>query len=592
MSQLEDLLHDAADGSVGFDHRDIGRRVRHRRRTKVAAVAAAVVLGAVGIVAGTGDDEQVVDSAGPVVDGAVTVDELVGDRWVAMAYSAVMVGPNRPAYLEFTDDGRLAGIDGCDVIDGTWDLDGTRLLTDLEPTEDIPCANETGGLLDILEADPTVSRFDAGMLELRSGEVFVAFERFDRLGEPPTTEALAGTWTPGAGDETAGQVTLDPDGTGVLEILDCSQSFEWSLDGDRLLVDGLDRSGVPCGDGIVGGGLLYTLTGSPRLRASDSTLWVSSDLGVALLRSTGADPGAATTTTAPGIDPSATAALQDAARTVPFVTAGPEGVVLHDGPAPTRISDGPAAVAFAVGADIVVHQAASADFPQYPLSPDGVPQVWVSGERRDLPVASDAVRARLLDARSLDGVPVALLAESYGGVGPDDTFEALVLVDLETLDRRTVVRRPSWESGHINARVLPDGDIIGLFGAESLVILARWSPGIDEPVWSAEVATDRGTTLTMVDGQIRVIAGGFTDDLTPVLEISSYGLDGTGQGEDTVTVADPAAELGTGLFCTGWYDPAHVVCGRSDGPPIVASTTAGAFQPLPAAAGSYPTVVR
>lgn len=594
MNQLQDLLRDAADGPVGFDHRDIGRRVRYRRRTKVAAVAAAVVLGAVGIVGGAGDDEQVIDSVGPVVDGAVTVDELVADRWVAMAYSAVVVPPNPPAFLEFSDEGRLAGIDGCNIIDGTWDLEGTRLITDLEPTEDIrdACANATGDLLEILEADPTVGRFDAGMLELRSGELFVAFERFDRLGELATADALTGTWSDGTGDETAGQVTLEPDGTGVLELLDCSPTFEWSLDDDRLVVDGLDRSGIPCGDGIVGGGLLYTLTGSPRLRVSDSTLWVSSDLGVALLRSTAADP-ATTTSTTMDDDRTAAVELEAAALVVPFVTASTDGVTRHDGPTPTRIADGPAAVAFAVGPDIVVHQPASTDFPQYPLHPEGTPQVWRAGERRDLPVAAGAARVHLLDARLLDGAPVALLAEAYGGVGPDDTFEELVLVDLETFDRRSLVRRPAWEAEHGAGHLLPDGDVIGLFGAESTVVLARWTEEVDEPLWTAEIDADLGPTLTVVDDEVRVMDGGrFTDDFTPALHTWRYGLDGTEGGEETFTVADSAGELGTGLFCTGWYDPAHVVCGRSDGPPILVSTTTGAFEPLSAATGSYPTVVR
>jgi hypothetical protein len=159
MSRFEERLHDAADGPVGFDHRDIALWAQHRRRHRLGAVAAIVVLGVVGFVAGLGDDEQVVDSVGPVADDAVTVDELVADRWVTFAYSAVMVAPSPPPFLEFGDDGRLGGVDGCRPIAGTWKLDGGRLVTALEPTEDVECANGTGGLVELLEADPTVGRF-------------------------------------------------------------------------------------------------------------------------------------------------------------------------------------------------------------------------------------------------------------------------------------------------------------------------------------------------------------------------------------------------------------------------------------------------
>lgn len=600
MSHFEERLHDAAEGPVGFDHRDIARRVRHRRRNRLATVAAVVVLGAVGFVAGLGDDEQVVDSVGPVTDGAVTVDELVADRWVVFAYSAVTVGASPPPFLEFGDDGRLGGVDVCRPIAGTWELDGARLVTSLEPVDEVPCANGTAGLYELLEDDPTVGRFgeDADTLRLSSGDDFFGLHRFDRLGEVPTAASLAGSWVAGTGgnddDDAPGAVAFAADGTGRLEILGCSQAFEWSLEDDALDVDELDRDGVPCDEGVAGGGLLLALTSTPRLRTEDSLLWMSSDLGVDLLRAENTGPGpTSTTTTMPDEEIAAKIALEQAARSVRFVAASPDGVTLHDsGGRSTRIADGAAAAAFAVGPEVVVHQPAATAFAEYPLTPEGDPIVWTSGEQRTLPVDPDARGVQLLDATILDGAPVALVAESFGGVGPDDTFEELVLIDLETLERTTVVRRSAWESGHLDARVLPDGDVIGLFASEALVLLARWTPVADGAAWSTEVASDSRPTLTTVDGQIRVVDTGFDESFAPVLGIRRYGIDGTEQGEETVTVADPAGELGTGLFCTDWYDDAHLLCGRSDGPPIIVSMAARSFEQLLAATGGYPSVMR
>lgn len=116
------------------------------------------------------------------------------------------------------------------------------------------------------------------------------------------------------GGDSPGTVTFAPDGTGVLEMLDCSQTFEWSLEDDRVGVDGLDRNGVPCDEGVVGGGLLLALMSTPRLRVDGSSLWMSSDLGVDLLRSDGAGTSPPSTTTSmPDDEIGAKIALEQAA---------------------------------------------------------------------------------------------------------------------------------------------------------------------------------------------------------------------------------------------------------------------------------------
>jgi hypothetical protein len=89
-----------------------------------------------------------------------------------------------------------------------------------------------------------------------------------------------------------------------------------------------------------------------------------------------------------------------------------------------------------------------------------------------------------------------------------------------------------------------------------------------------------------------VVDAGFDEDFAPVLWIRRYGTDGTEEADETVTIVDPAGALDAGLFCTDWYDDVHLLCGRSDGLPIVVSVASRSFEQLVAATGGYPTVVR
>lgn len=148
-----------------------------------------------------------------------------------------------------------------------------------------------------------------------------------------------------------------------------------------------------------------------------------------------------------------------------LVMASPTGVEVFSAEGgSTDISARPAAGAYAVGTDLVVFQGAEPSGDVFPPGADGPVMVWSAGEVRDLPTDPGASRAFLLDAAVVDDVPVALVVERFGDVAPDDTFEALVRIDLRDATRTTIVRRPAWESGHWAARFLPDGDVIGLFG--------------------------------------------------------------------------------------------------------------------------------
>ena len=273
---------------------ELGERVRvqHRRRWRRVALVAVVVVAVVGVgsVLLTHDDGQQVESAGPT--GGVTRDELVADWWVPSAYSAVLVPPDG-VFVEFSPDGGLTGMDACGPIQATFELrDATLHVDDL--TSPVPpggsaptdCVSRTG-LLPLLRSDPVVGRFEGEprSLLLRSGSDFIAFQRFDRLGDPPERAALVGTWSEGDG-----LLELTDDGKIWIRYGTCAAAGDWTLDGDTLHVTGIDPSGVECADGsVVGGGLFLLATHDLRLRVAPSFLWVASPLGVTRLD---ADQGA------------------------------------------------------------------------------------------------------------------------------------------------------------------------------------------------------------------------------------------------------------------------------------------------------------
>ena len=194
MTELESLLGSAARGpDVGFDAGDIERRVRRRatiRRAGTAVLAAPVVVGLTvwAALALSGSDDrrvEVADGSGTgVVDGG-----LVG-RWTPTAYSAV-VAAEPGGYLEFGDDGRLEGSDGCTTFGARWAVSGSRLMVDdIGWTSTCGPANDTG-LLEILNGDPTIGASDLGALQLTSGSEFAVFERAEVRTEVTIPDEIA-----------------------------------------------------------------------------------------------------------------------------------------------------------------------------------------------------------------------------------------------------------------------------------------------------------------------------------------------------------------------------------------------------------------
>ncbi|MDQ3146699.1 MAG: META domain-containing protein, partial [Actinomycetota bacterium] len=293
---LHDLLVTAAEPSEpGFDAGDVERRV-HRRRTRRrvmtggAAVLALVLVGATAGVLATGDDDgnQVVAASDP--DAALTADDLVGDRWVLSAVSEVMVlGPPLP-WVEFGRDGTLRGSDGCLGFSGGWSLDGRRLRTDDLLLQVPACPPETPPLVDRLDRDPTVDRFDGGpdTLKLSNDDGFIAFRRLGTIGRAVSEGDLAGGWTNAEGEEV---LRFEPNF--VLFIESCGED-SWALDDSRLIVPRLagaeDCLALDPGD-------LAALFDHPRLRLEGDILYLASDDTVTYLDRAGAGDAAATTTT-------------------------------------------------------------------------------------------------------------------------------------------------------------------------------------------------------------------------------------------------------------------------------------------------------
>lgn len=281
-------------------------------------------------------------------------------------------------------------------------------------------------------------------------------------------------------------------------------------------------------------------------------------------------------------------------RTPPMVLAADQGVTVADADGETiTVSDRPAAAAFALRADLVAFQDALETGRGYPPSPDGPVRVWSAGDARALPMGPDARRVALLDVAVVDGAPVALVSERIGEVGPGDTFEELVLIDLDDDSRTTAVRRPAWESGYAAARVLPDGDIVGLMTAEAHLVLNRWSPGAEDVDWTVDLGIDVSPALAVRDAEVSVVDYRFREDRGSILTVTAHdpATGEAGERQD-VELADPHGTIGTGLFCGDWLTPADLLCGRGGGPPLAVSVPDGSFRELSGSRGAIPTVIR
>lgn len=311
--------------------------------------------------------------------------------------------------------------------------------------------------------------------------------------------------------------------------------------------------------------------------------------------STSTQPESTSTSVQPSLTTSSTMASRYQPSTSTIVTAGPDGVTLFNGDDVAQLSMSPAAAAYAVTHEMVVFQDASAQFDVFPPTPENPARVWFRGEVRDLPVDPEATAVKLLDATVVGaGAPMALVAETFGmGASPEDRFEELVRIDLRDLSRRVVVRRPSWESAHVAGRLLPDGDVVGLFSSEAQLLMARWSTTRSDALWTAEIGVDVMKDLTLRDGEIVLVDVTFEgSDLEPTVSTERFGVaDGSEGPSEVFAIRGPGGELGAGLFCTGWLSATEIACGRSDGPPVAVSVETEQLVTLPGEAAAIPTVI-
>jgi hypothetical protein len=179
------------------------------------------------------------------------------------------------------------------------------------------------------------------------------------------------------------------------------------------------------------------------------------------------------------------------------------------------------------------------------------------------------------------------VAEHFGEVGPDDTFEALVLVDLAT-NRRTEIRRePSWEAGHGAGHLLSDGDVIGLLTVSASSSLVRWSTDTGTQAWTVGVTLDARVGLAVApDGTIATTRHRYDEALAPVIVVTTHDpATGDARTTTTVEVVDPEGTLDTGLSCEDWLTPTVLLCSRAGGAPMALDLD-GSWRLLPGPPGA------
>lgn len=267
---------------------------------------------------------------------------------------------------------------------------------------------------------------------------------------------------------------------------------------------------------------------------------------------------------------------------VPVALAGPSGVqVLHPDGRRQTVSTAPAAAAYAVEPDVVVFQdlVDGADYPNTALAVS----VSAGGSTRALPVDGNADRVTLLDAGFVGGTASALVAERTGDT-PDNTYEQLVRISIDDGTRFVVDRSLAWESSTEAARLLPDGDVVGLLGAEALLFLGRSSPAGQQ--WSIEIDFATSAWFASI-GDRHVLVSPIPEE--DQLSIRDIDVVSGSVGEPRTVALDPAGtDVGP---CHDWLDGTRLLCTGPDGP-VAISTVDGSVTELARVAASTVTAMR
>jgi hypothetical protein len=269
---------------------------------------------------------------------------------------------------------------------------------------------------------------------------------------------------------------------------------------------------------------------------------------------------ARTATTSPTHPASTTTTVPLAAPGTGHAVASVLGVTLRMGPdvnTGVGLTRDPAASAYAIGNDLVVFQLTDPDVdtitPPVPPVPSGDIELWARNEGIvPLTVDPTADEAVLLDADRIDGSPQALVALRTGD-NPDTARERLVLVDLTTREVREIVEVAAWEAGHTRARLLPDGDVVGVINGEGQTFLVRWTAGSDDPVWSTPITSQRWPGIAVRGDRAVLIESTSTRGGTTRLRSIDL-ADGSLAPPTTL-----AGSLGA-PWCTDWYDADELSC--------------------------------
>ncbi|HWJ99003.1 MAG TPA: hypothetical protein VNQ33_12645 [Acidimicrobiales bacterium] len=266
--------------------------------------------------------------------------------------------------------------------------------------------------------------------------------------------------------------------------------------------------------------------------------------------------------------------------------ASPAGVALRSGTDPATdlpITGEPAVAAYAVGTELVVYQGADPDpgDQAWPW-PAGDIAVWSRHGTKTVAIPDGTDRAELLDAGTVDGSPKALVA-LYHGDGFDTSSVTLALIDLHTLSSHTVVDHPAWESGYTQARVLPDGDVIGLLTVEASSSLVRWTPGRPDAVWSTP-APDLDRTLALRGDRAVLI------DTQQPGKVTTYPVD-LATGALGTPATTPTTGVDGDLSCRDWYDDQALSCARPTAPAGTIGSQ-GTWHQLPTPDGATVTASR
>ena len=271
---------------------------------------------------------------------------------------------------------------------------------------------------------------------------------------------------------------------------------------------------------------------------------------------------------------------------VAVVLASADGVTLVRPAAdPIRVSTAPATVAYGVGADHVAFQEDG----------EGPIKAWSRGAVRDLPLGRGQPYARLLDAGAVSGVPYALVSEHSRGTAPSASYEEVVRIGLRDGSRTLLLRRPAWETGYREARLLPGGDVLGLLFSLIYYSLVRVSPPGPAVRWDTHLGADAEFHLLLRDGVPSSVSFRFDRDRgrAPELTVIRHDVESGQPGAPaTVEIAGLTPGPGAALSCRDWLSSTQLACGREGGPPLAISVVDGSSRVLPGGTGAMPTVVR